>query len=711
MDSSFVSFSPKRKLKKHVHSKITKLSLRHANRGQDKKANALRKNKSPQRCDRLQQTPPFTRISNLSTDDIHRKHFGKTYLDAEDDVSLKETKMEVAKTSLPNEEDHTLPFDPSRRVSASQCTCSVKVDNKTRISEDVESPKVKIEVRTPASVSRCNSTIVISETSSDESNSVAAGKPKKTSTQNVNIVISESDSESESSSESANSLKKSVLSRNATSTVLRANDSSDKQSEIEKWLQNVSPTCKNNFLGSREEHVILHRNEVNDPQKSWRSQTHNQSSSESEDNFEEFIKSIKKKNKLLQQKLDTPDSLRNFLTDGSAENSPAFYLSLTNKLQTEEKKKIVAERTKKIYAESEEIHPVVLKFAESEAEASDEETKGPGAEQKGNESTKVDSSPDVETVPSDTASEDTEDDSDIPSVIPSTNDRTEGPYQKQPQKVSSCRKPKNIQEKRETVSRSPVFSFLASLSHNVPEQQSHSDAIMYKREFKKRKEDLCSKLFCFYNSEVFKRQLPSDMSITWNSRLMKTAGLCYNKYSANKRTSRIELSVKVCDSADRLRDTLIHELCHSASWIIDGVKSGHGRHWKRWANTAMKCFPDIPPIRRCHDYKITTKFIYKCVQCGYSIGRHSKSLDLERKRCGYCLGKFELFINKPTSTRDTKTPAQLQTPRTPSAFAVFVKENYGSVKKERSDLKHGEVMKLLGQKFAAVKVSTCVNNV
>lgn len=45
---------------------------------------------------------------------------------------------------------------------------------------------------------------------------------------------------------------------------------------------------------------------------------------------------------------------------------------------------------------------------------------------------------------------------------------------------------------------------------------------------------------------------------------------------------RIELSTKVCDSADRVRDTLLHELCHAAVWIIDGENGGHGPVWKRW---------------------------------------------------------------------------------------------------------------------------------
>ena len=73
-------------------------------------------------------------------------------------------------------------------------------------------------------------------------------------------------------------------------------------------------------------------------------------------------------------------------------------------------------------------------------------------------------------------------------------------------------------------------------------------------------------------------------------RLTKTAGLCYSrrerKYNVETRTARIELSTKVTsnllwlfapvfqviDSADRLRDTLIHEMCHAASWVVSGYR-------------------------------------------------------------------------------------------------------------------------------------------
>ncbi|XP_015171166.1 PREDICTED: uncharacterized protein PF11_0213 [Polistes dominula] len=256
-------------------------------------------------------------------------------------------------------------------------------------------------------------------------------------------------------------------------------------------------------------------------------------------------------------------------------------------------------------------------------------------------------------------------------------------------------------------------SFLASLSDSVPLINAHPNAKKYRLAYKNNKEELCKYLYKLYNENIFDKKLPENMLIEWNVRMRGTAGYCYNKRSVKPlggilRSSRLVLSTKVLDTPDRLRDTLIHEMCHAAAWLINDVSDGHGPFWTAWANKAIKVFPELPPIRRCHDYKIKTKFTYRCIECGYSIGRHSKSLDIDKKRCGHCYGKFELLINKTTKSGTV----QMQTPkREPSAFALYVKENYNTVKKDKN-LKHAEVMKVLGQKFSEIKIAKKdVNNV
>ncbi|CAH1381053.1 unnamed protein product, partial [Tenebrio molitor] len=105
-----------------------------------------------------------------------------------------------------------------------------------------------------------------------------------------------------------------------------------------------------------------------------------------------------------------------------------------------------------------------------------------------------------------------------------------------------------------------------------------------------------------------------ETPLEWSARLKSTAGCCYygrritRRTGATERTARIVLSTKVLDSADRLRDTLIHEMCHAATWFVNHVGDGHGSFWRAWAGRAMDVFPELPPISVCHQYVIDTKY-------------------------------------------------------------------------------------------------------
>ncbi|NXY45587.1 ACRC protein, partial [Ceuthmochares aereus] len=97
-------------------------------------------------------------------------------------------------------------------------------------------------------------------------------------------------------------------------------------------------------------------------------------------------------------------------------------------------------------------------------------------------------------------------------------------------------------------------------------QDLSNPASHYVKYFKKNKEELVQKLYSLYNSTIFEQKLPEKMVILWNKKMRKTAGFCVTGQTEGpeaKRYARIELSEKVCDSAERLRDTLIHEVCHA----------------------------------------------------------------------------------------------------------------------------------------------------
>ncbi|XP_036423811.1 acidic repeat-containing protein [Colossoma macropomum] len=222
--------------------------------------------------------------------------------------------------------------------------------------------------------------------------------------------------------------------------------------------------------------------------------------------------------------------------------------------------------------------------------------------------------------------------------------------------------------------------FLQSLS--VPDSA-------YCRSFKQNKEELTKKLYQLYNTSVFESKLPTDMSVTWNTKMRKTAGYCVTGQErvTGKRYARIELSVKVCDSADRLRDTLVHEMCHAATWLINNVRDGHGPFWKIYARKATLAHPELPMVTRCHSYDINYKYQYQCNRCKNTIGRHSKSLDTQKYVCALCTGQLVLL-----------TPSKS---RGPTPFATYVKENYGTVRQELTGQSHAEVMRKLSADFAS----------
>jgi len=258
----------------------------------------------------------------------------------------------------------------------------------------------------------------------------------------------------------------------------------------------------------------------------------------------------------------------------------------------------------------------------------------------------------------------------------------------QPRKVLAEKKYQNLQTPK-------------SLSRNILQRiQTPKSALgtpAYKREFNQIRNKTLKDIYKLYNETVFDNKLDPEMSVTWNKRMTKTAGFCYyNTSTDNKHQSRIELSDKVIDSMERLRDTLIHELCHAATWIIDQKKAGHGPAWKYWATKANRIHPDLPIISRCHQYEIHTKFNYQCNGCGQMFGRHSKSIDASRHRCSRCGGIPELLTNKASSN---------STPRTPNAYALFLKDNFASVKKSNPGVPHKEVMQLIAAKFKASKLT------
>ena len=174
------------------------------------------------------------------------------------------------------------------------------------------------------------------------------------------------------------------------------------------------------------------------------------------------------------------------------------------------------------------------------------------------------------------------------------------------------------------------------------------------------------------NREGFDNALPADLNIVWNPRLRRTAGRCRfltrshgSTSTGGSRRAEIELSPRVLDSPERLRITLAHELCHAAQWVVDGsCNPPHGERFWYWAARLQRELPDLEVTTR-HSFPIFCRHQYACVECGQAYGRHSKSIDVRRRRCGCCGGALDY-------TGSFGRDGQPTLPRPQPTFASFV---------------------------------------
>ena len=124
-----------------------------------------------------------------------------------------------------------------------------------------------------------------------------------------------------------------------------------------------------------------------------------------------------------------------------------------------------------------------------------------------------------------------------------------------------------------------------------------------KSKFSKIKFELTKSEYLKINQIVFDNQLPEDLSVTWNKRLLTTAGITRSSYSDGSRRAVIELSEKVIDCEERLISTLLHEMCHAAGWLISGERNPpHGRAFWMWAGIAGSFSPSLS---RCLPFELS----------------------------------------------------------------------------------------------------------
>lgn len=137
-----------------------------------------------------------------------------------------------------------------------------------------------------------------------------------------------------------------------------------------------------------------------------------------------------------------------------------------------------------------------------------------------------------------------------------------------------------------------------------------------------------------------------------------------NSPAKDQYQASIELAERIIDSEDRLINTLAHEYCHLTNTLISRVRNNpHGTSFKQWGlrcKQALQNHPDYAgrvEVTTKHNYQIDFKYVWACVDCAQSFGRHSKSINPAAVRCGRCKGILQQVKPKPRNCAGAKKQA------------------------------------------------------
>lgn len=185
------------------------------------------------------------------------------------------------------------------------------------------------------------------------------------------------------------------------------------------------------------------------------------------------------------------------------------------------------------------------------------------------------------------------------------------------------------------------------------------------------------------------------IELVWSRTLNKTAGRANwtrnkirNKIGATietktetemeTETASIELAAKVISTRAQLLNTLMHEYCHLANFVLSRqLRQPHGASFRAWGARCLEALgsrsaefgPDVRAgalvVSTRHGYAIEYRYLWRCVGdgkqqekekekeegegngCGKEYGRHSRSIDVRTARCGVCRGKLVQVRPKP----------------------------------------------------------------
>ncbi|KAK7909163.1 SprT-like family-domain-containing protein [Apiospora marii] len=225
------------------------------------------------------------------------------------------------------------------------------------------------------------------------------------------------------------------------------------------------------------------------------------------------------------------------------------------------------------------------------------------------------------------------------------------------------------------------------------------------------------------------------IAIKWSTTLQSTAGRAHWKCketttmteqpdgsmaSGGKQrlhTAHIELATKVLLNEADLLNTVAHEFCHLATFILDGKpKAAHGAEFKRWGARCSRAFGGRGiVVTTKHNYEIEYKYIWRCVECLTEVQRHSKSVDPAKHRCGRCKGVLQQVKPVPRGSGGGAAAAKGKTgggessvlgggekkEKKVSAYQEFTGRQMKALKAENKGMTFKEMMAIVSSRWKA----------
>lgn len=209
------------------------------------------------------------------------------------------------------------------------------------------------------------------------------------------------------------------------------------------------------------------------------------------------------------------------------------------------------------------------------------------------------------------------------------------------------------------------------------------------------------------------------LKTVWSNTLQTTAGRAHWRCKTTTRTTKhkdgsitseeerqheasIELATKVLTNEDDLLNTVAHEFCHLAVFMLDGKpKMAHGKEFKAWGAKCSKVFKDKGiTVTTKHSYEIDYKYIWRCAECTCEVHRHTKSVDPQRQRCGRCRGV--LLQVKPVPRVKKNSPATaggVPEKKKLSAWQEFLSAQMAELKTTHKELAFDKKMEIVSRRW------------